>query len=158
MKSENIIKVLSAFLFFSLNLHAVEKGDDFKKSKEKWEKSGVKEYYIKVNYNSFSPVAGIWELRVQNGIIKNCLFNGKPAENCTETAGSFTMENLYKIAEKSSAEAVKTGSSIIKVTYGKNGLIRSVSKVNNPEYKKRRPKDTTYSIEVIDFVPGGGAL
>lgn len=155
MKYKNITGLTAALLFFSIVLYAGERADSFSKSEQKWDKLNIKEYYIKVNYSSFSPVSGIWELKVKDGKIKDCMFNGKPADNCAETAGSFTMENLYKTAGAGKA-ADKNGPFIIRVSYGKNGLIDSLARIRNPEYKKPVQKDTTYRIEVIDFKPGGG--
>jgi hypothetical protein len=155
MKNKNISVFTIIALIFSLSLYGSEKMGIFAKSRAMWEKSCIKEYYIKVNYSSFSPISGLWELEVKNGKIINCMFNGKPADNCAETAGSFTMENLYRTAGRSSA-ADKNGPFIIEVTYGENGFINSLARIRNPEYKKRVQKDTTYRIEVLDFIPGGG--
>lgn len=155
MKYKNISVFTMIALIFSLSIYGSERKDSFAGSMTKWDRSHIKEYYIKVNYSSFSPISGLWELRVKNGKIINCMFNGKPADNCAETAGSFTMENLYKTAGRSSA-ADKNGPFIIEVTYGKNGFINSLSRIRNPEYKKMVQKDTTYRIEVLNFIPGGG--
>jgi len=154
MKYNNIALLTLAVIFFTSGLHAGGKAESFAVSKEKWEKLNIKEYYIKVNYNSFSPISGVWELKVKNGIIYNCIFNGKPAEDYMQSAGIFTMEHLYKTAGQSTASDKKSAF-IIKVTYGKDGLINSLAKIRNPEYKKSIQKDTAYKIEVIDFKPGG---
>ena len=154
MKYKNIPGLILAVIFFTSSLHAGEKAESFAVSKEKWDTLHIKEYYIKVNYNSFSPISGVWELKVKNGIIYNCIFNGKPAEDYIQSAGIFTMEHLYKTAGQSAASD-KKGAFVIKATYGKDGLINSLSKIRNPEYKKSIQKDTTYRIEVLDFRPVG---
>lgn len=151
---KNITGLTIAAMLFSMSLYAVEKADSLTKSKEKWDKLHIKEYSIKVNYNSFGPISGVWELKVKNGVIYNCIFNGKPAEDYMQSAGIFTMEHLYKTAGQSTASDKKSAF-IIKATYGKDGLIKSLAKIRNPDYKKSIQKDTTYRIEVLDFIPGG---
>jgi len=147
-------KFIILILLFSLNLSAAENEKLFKKSLKKWNRSNIKEYFIKVEFSAFSPIAGIWELNVKDGKIVQCSFNGKSSENCQKTAGMFTMENLYKTAGESHAGG-RNEPFIIEITYGKKGFIKSVSKARNPVFTGSVKRDTSFTITVLDFIQGG---
>lgn len=146
-------KFIIITLLFSLNLFSAESEKLFKKSLKKWNRSNIKEYCIKVEFSALSPIAGIWELDVNDGKIVQCSFNGEPAENCQKTAEMFTMENLYKTAGESHGSGGNEPF-IIEITYSKKGFIKSVSKARNPVFTGSVKRDTSFTITVLDFIQG----
>lgn len=154
MKHEYRYSLAVLITLFSLGLYAAGNEKTYKKSLEMWNKSGIKEYFIKVNFNAFSPMSGIWELNVKDGNIYLCSFNGKPAADCNKTAAMFTIENLYKTAGESFLSS-KNDPFIIEITYSKKSFIKSLAKIRNPEYKYKVKTDTSFKIEVLDFIPAG---
>jgi hypothetical protein len=154
MKHEYRYKLTVLILLFSVCLYAAGNEKMYKKSLEKWNKSGVKEYFIKINFTSFSPMSGVWELNVKEGNIQLCRFNGEPADNYLKAAEMFTMESLYKAAGESICGS-KKDPFLVEVIYSKKGVIKSFSKIRNPEYKNKVKTDTSFRIEVLDFIPAG---
>lgn len=155
MKYKYRICLLLSAIALSSPLYADEGEISYKKSLEKWNKSAIREYIMSVKYTAFSPLSGLWDFSVKNGVIHTCRFNGQPADNYKKIAEMFTMENIYKTAVESFVSD-KNGPFIIKVIYGKNGLITCVSKTRNPQFKKKIKTDTSYKIEVLGFIPAGG--
>lgn len=154
MKHEYRYKYTLLILLFSVGLFAAGNEKMYKKSLEKWNKSGVKEYFIKINFTAFSPMSGIWELNVKEGNIQLCRFNGEPADNYIKAAEMFTMESLYKTAGEGICLSNKDPFKV-EVTYYQKGFIKSLSKIRNPEYKNKVKTDTSFRIEVLDFIPAG---
>jgi len=154
MKHEYKYKFAVLIILFSLNLYAGENEDLYNRSLAKWNKSRIKEYFIKINFTAFSPMAGIWELKVKDGNIYLCTFNGKTADSNNKSAEMFTMENIYKMAGEG-ITAGKNDPFIIKITCDKKGLIKSLAKIRNPEFKNKVKTDTSFKIEVLDFIPAG---
>lgn len=110
-------------------------------------------YAMKVNYSSFTPVAGIWELEVKKGRVVSVRFKGKSEKRYLKMAERFTMESLYKTAE-GSLEMDKKAPMIINAEYdSRTCYIKSIRRVNNPAYTGRVMRDAGYSIEVIEFTP-----
>jgi len=137
-------------------VYAVDDSEKFNYSLKKWRETGINHYYIKVDYRAFSPLAGLWEIEVKKGRVVSSEFNGKNAEQYLKTAGHLTMESLYKRAEDSIGGKVGIDNDpmITEIGYDSvTGFIKSISRVNNPEYKARVKRDAGYSISVLEFHP-----
>lgn len=154
MKHEYRYKFTVLIMLLSVGLYAAGNEKLYNKSLDKWNKSGVKEYFIKINFTAFSPMSGIWELNVKEGNIQHCRFNGRPADNYYKAAEMFTMESLYKMAGEGLC-GNKQVPFITEVTYYEKGFIKSLGKIRNPEYKNKVKTDTSFKIEVLDFIPAG---
>ena len=145
--------VAFAVIILSLQLSGCENDELFKNSLKKWNKSGIRDYSIKVRFSAFSPLAGVWELNVKDGSIINCSFNSKTADDCNK-AEMLTMDNLYKIAPDGITGG-KNEPFVFEITYDKNGLIKSLAKIKNPKFKNKVKTDSTFKIEVVEFIPAG---
>lgn len=154
MKNKGILKYTALIIAISANLYAASVQKLYNRSLDKWNSSGIKEYYIKISFSAHSPIAGIWELNVKDGRVLNCIYNGKNADSNIKSAEMFTMENIYKTAGEGMT-VDESAPSVIKILYGKNGFIRLVSRAKNPEYKGNIKKDNSYTIEILSIVPAG---
>lgn len=134
-------------------LYASPDEEKYRASFRKWRSDKIMHYAMKVNYSSFTPVAGIWELEVKKGRVVSVRFKGKSEKRYLKMAERFTMESLYKTAE-GSLEMDKKAPMIINAEYdSRTGYIKSIRRVNNPAYTGRVMRDAGYSIEVIEFTP-----
>jgi hypothetical protein len=103
--------------------------------------------------SAHSPVAGLWEIEVDNGRVVSFTFNGSAAASYAKTAESFTMDSIYKRA----ADSLGVKSEYVMKTfieYDRNtGFIKSIKRVSQAPYKKRVMRDAGYLIEIIELVP-----
>ena len=112
----------------------------------------IKNYYMKINYNAFSPKSGIWEIYVNNDVVTKWIFNQteNPVEQ-KEIAFKLTLNYLFEQA-KQSYQIKKDDNFIMEVTYDKEiGYIKSLALLRNPNSKKNAPTDRTYKYEIIEF-------
>ena len=141
-------------IIFLSGLYANDCENSYKKSLEKWNKSGIKEYTARISYAAFTPYEGIWEIKAKNGKISSCTFNGKTENQNNKIADMLTIESLYKTAGEG-LQLNKSDPFIIKIDYGINGFIKSLAKIRNPEYKNKVKTDSTFRIEILEFIPDG---
>ena len=130
---------------------------NYEESLEKWRRSGIEHYRIKVEYRSFGPLSGIWELEVRNGMVESFSFNGSTDKKYSGAAAQFTMESIYRRGVPS----VETGRKIpmiVKTGFDStNGYIKSVRRIRNPEFAGK-VKETGFIINIIElkpYIPGG---
>ena len=146
------------FLFFALCMaqNVISSSPEYEKyrtSLKKWMNDGVVHYNIILNYSAFSPLAGIWELEVENGNVVFFIFNGVREKRYAKFAAKFTMEALYKTAGYSVKHDEKSPM-IITAEYDlKTGYIKSIRRMNNPAYRGRKMKDAGYFIQIVELRP-----
>lgn len=134
-------------------LYADSGYEKYRISLKKWIDDKIIHYTIKVNYNAFTPVAGVWEIEVKKGKPVSVRFNGAYEKRFLKMAERFTMESLYKTAEGSLAVDNKAPM-IVNTEYDPlTGYIKSIRRVNNPAFTGRIMRDSGYSIQVIEFIP-----
>jgi hypothetical protein len=148
-------RIIPAILLVLVQMlvYAVQDSEKYNYSLKKWREEGISRYNIKVSYNAFSPLSGIWDIEVIDGKPVSVKFKGKSGQQYLKTAGRFTMESLYVIAENSlttQADApMKTETEYDSVT----GFIKSVSRISNPSFRGGVKMDAGYSIRVLEFHP-----
>lgn len=123
----------------------------YDRSLSEWTKTNIKSYYIKVNYRAFSPLQGQWELEVKDGDVVRASFNGTWDKKYIKTAEHFTVDSIYK-----TAETVRSGKAdgpmVINAEFSDAiPYIKSVSRVNNADFKGSVKKDTGFSIVILEF-------
>lgn len=146
--------VLAILLFLvQVPVYAGDDSEKFNNSLKKWREAGVSHYNIKVSYNAFSQLSGIWEIEVIDGKPVSVKFNGRSGKQYLNTAGRFTMESLYNNAERSLIVRVDAPM-ITETEYDSStGFIKSVRRISNPSSRGRVKKDAGYFIRVLEFHP-----
>lgn len=123
---------------------------------EKWTvKNKSKTYYLKVSYQAFSPIAGIWELEVEDGKVIEAVFNGENLsedDNIRKSSEQFKMEHLFEVAKRS-YQKTDTSLFFVIVKYDRElGYVKQISKVVNPDIPNEQiPTDQTYRYEVLEY-------
>lgn len=117
----------------------------------KWNKENIRSYYIRVNYRAFSPQQGLWELEVKDGRVARASFKGVWDEKYNIPAGRFMVDSIYR-----TAEAVKSGESdgpmVISAEFSETvPYIKSVSRTANEKFRGSPPRDTGFSIIILEF-------
>lgn len=123
----------------------------YDQSLARWNKEAPGSYYIKVNYRAFSPQQGLWELEVKEGQVVRASFKGAWDEKFIKPAERFTVASIFK-----TAEAVRSGKAdgpmIVNTEFSETiPFIKSVSRVNNEQFKGAPVKDAGYSIIILEF-------
>ncbi|HRX46987.1 MAG TPA: DUF6174 domain-containing protein [Spirochaetota bacterium] len=153
MKHEKCIILMVLLVLVQVLVYAGDDSEKFNNSLKKWREVGIKHYNIKVEYRSFSPFSGIWEIEVKKGRVVSAKFNGITGENYLNFSERLTMESLYRTAE-SSLKAGNNSPVIILVEYdSENFFVKSVRRLHNPDYKGRIKKNAAYHIRVLEFHP-----
>lgn len=126
--------------------------NEYREALEKWKSKNISSYYIKLRYNAFSPISGVWEIQVKDGTIVRWIFNGSVNPQIhKETAKKFTVEALFREAFYS-YQNKKDDPFITVASYDQRlGYVKSVARVVNQHVKRSKPSNRTYRYRVIDF-------
>ena len=152
----NILFFLTV-LMVSMPASAAGELKNYEESLEKWRRSGIENYRIKVEYRSFGPLSGIWELEVRKGMVESFSFNGSTDKKYSGAAAQFTMESIYRRGVPSVEKGLKIPM-IVKTGFDStNGYIKSVRRIRNPEFAGK-VKETGFIINIIwlkPYISGG---
>ncbi len=126
---------------------------EYNSAAAKWKQNNVSDYYLKVHYGAFSPLEGIWEIWVENGVLSSWKFNG--TDNLPEHkdfALNMTMDTLFELAKQSYMNKAD-GMFLIYAEFDSEfGYVKSVSNMVNPDASKPVPTDRTFRYEVLECV------
>ena len=131
----------------------IEAEIEYENALKLWRSQGIKCYTMVLRYSSFSPMSGIWAVRVSNGIVTEWIFKGeRSAPRFEDFAREITAEHLFKLAKRSYQN--NANSPFIIVEYDKNyGFVTLVNGKVNPGAVVRTPTDRTYIYKVLKLEP-----
>jgi len=140
-----------ALFFFSCEAQQGEMAMKYDESLKMWRSASVDSYTLTVSYRAFSPHQGEWKLTVKNGRVVKAWFNGAEGDDFIKQAERFTVDSIYEIALAVKYNREDSPMVVLAEFSNKVPYIRSVKRIRNEKFKGNSPKDTGFSITVIDF-------
>ena len=127
---------------------------EYEEAHNKWSNSGITTYSMKVRYNAFSPLKGIWEIKVVDERLVYWEFrNQVNEEKWNNFAEQFMMSNLFKTAAVSSQDQSGALYITTAVFDEKLGYVKSIRRQANTNLDVKPPADRGFYLEIIEFQP-----
>jgi len=125
---------------------------EYETALSKWKKANIKKYTMTLNYGAFSPLAGTWDITVENGVVKDILFNKEAcSDDMKKAMSNINMEFLFEKATPSYKNK-DDDMFVISAEYDNTiGYVKMVRKSKNPNFTGDVPTDVTYKYEVKEF-------
>ena len=160
MKNKTIILYILFFLslisllsvqIYDLDINEAKK--EYNSAYKNWKKQNIKSYYMKIKYDAFSPISGIYELLIENNKVKKWIFQDEEKRlDKKEIITGLNMDKLFDIAKR--IKYMKDSDDFIIVTVYDKDLfyIRSLTYMRNPNSKNKKiPNDKAFKYEILDF-------
>lgn len=125
---------------------------EYDEAYKKWTEGNINNYYMKILYGAFSPMGGVWDIYVEDGVVVKLLYEGEECpEHFEKPMSEVTMEYLFELASRSyqnedEALFVHTAQYDSEI-----GYVTFTNRIQNPGAKVRPPTDRSYKYVISEF-------